>query len=216
MNWRATTVPSNFSSRASAASPSHGSNQIRTDTAASHATIDRPTRSPLVNPFCLGFPCERKPSAIVAEFELMVRLLSVSQSVCDASVRRPMSAAISASCCGRIGRRRVRRTNRTPRRCLVYAVTYPRSAIAIDEQRIQGIHDIVVQRPSPARFVGASLECRQPQSSRGRRGRPANLMDPLAQDACHRHEDVENHLRKGGDARSSAVHYSWQCHASPS
>ena len=70
------------------------------------------------------------------------------------------------------------RTNRTPRRCLVYAVTYPRSVIGIDEQRIQGIHDIVIQRPSPARFVGASLECRQPQSSRGHRGRTANLMDP--------------------------------------
>jgi hypothetical protein len=73
----------------------------------------------------------------------------------------------------------------------VYAVTFPRSVIGIDEQRIQGIHDIVIQRPSPARFVGASLECRRPQSSRGHRGRPTNLMDPLAQDAGHRHEDVE-------------------------
>ena len=47
------------------------------------------------------------------------------------------------------------------------------------------------QRPSPARFVGASLECRRSQSSRAHRGRPANLIDPLAQDAGHRHEDVE-------------------------
>jgi hypothetical protein len=31
----------------------------------------------------------------------------------------------------------------------VYAVTFPRSVIGIDEQRTQGIHDIVFQRPPP-------------------------------------------------------------------
>ena len=92
---------------------------------------------------------------------------------------------------GRIGRRRVRKDKSDAAPLPGYAVTYPKSVIGIDEQRIQGIHDIVIQRPSPARFVGASLECRQPQLSRERRGRTANLMDPLAQDARHRHEDDE-------------------------
>ena len=105
-----------------------------------------------------------------------------------------MSAAISASCCagkGGLGGARYGQIKSDAATLPVYAVTFPRSVIGIDEQRMQGIHDIVFQRPSPARFVGASLECRRPQSSRAHRGRPANLIDPLAQDASHRHEDVE-------------------------
>jgi hypothetical protein len=69
-----------------------------------------------------------------------------------------MSAAISASCCagkGGLGGARYGQIKSDAATLPVYAVTFPRSVIGIDEQRMQGIHDIVFSATVPRTFRGS-------------------------------------------------------------
>ena len=58
------------------------------------------------------------------------------------------------------GRRQVGEDVRGRGRRPVHAVTDARSVAGVDEQRVERVHHVVVQRPAAARFVGAPVERR--------------------------------------------------------
>ena len=91
-------------------------------------------------------------------FAVMVDLLSAPRPRWPKPLIGERSELLASG--GRIGRREVGEDVGRRHRRPVHAVADARPVAGVDEQRVEGVHHVVVERSAPARLVRASLEHR--------------------------------------------------------